>query len=322
MMKKENGYLVISLDFELLWGIFDGADFSKKEAYFHSTRKVIPEILNLFQKYEIHCTWAIVGMLFQKNWTSWEENKPVKTPTYKDMKLSAYSFGELNKEDLSPEFCFAPELIKEIKETPFQEIGSHTYSHYYCREEGQNLEQFKEDLIQAIRIAKEFDIQLKSLVFPRNQYNEKYLEVCAELGIHSVRSNPDTWYWKKPNSENLLVKLFRTGDAYNPFAKKKSYKLEKNKIFPSAQKASRFLRPFEQNYLLNKLKLRRIKSEMLRAAKNSEVYHLWWHPHNFGNHPKECLRDLEELLSFYKKCKTEYSFKSLTMGELRELMIK
>ena len=54
----KNGSLVISLDFELLWGVFDKVDWKQQKDYFLSTRKIIPEILGLFEQYEISCTWA------------------------------------------------------------------------------------------------------------------------------------------------------------------------------------------------------------------------------------------------------------------------
>ena len=51
-----NGALVISLDFELLWGVFDKVDWREKKEYFQNTRKLIPQILDLFEQYDIHCT--------------------------------------------------------------------------------------------------------------------------------------------------------------------------------------------------------------------------------------------------------------------------
>ena len=92
-MNIENGTLVISLDFELLWGVFDKVNYKEKSEYFSNTRKVIPEILNIFEANNIHCTWATVGMLFNENWEEWESNIPKVLPDYKRKELSAYEFG-------------------------------------------------------------------------------------------------------------------------------------------------------------------------------------------------------------------------------------
>jgi hypothetical protein len=90
--------------------------------------------------------------------------------------------------------------------------------------------------------------------------------------------------------------------------------VEKGK--PLSQKASRFLRPYSNNKLLNGLKLKRIKSEMTFAAKNNEIYHLWWHPHNFGNNPGENIADLKEILNHYSGCNEKYGLQSVTMNEV------
>ncbi len=319
---KGEGFLIISLDFELLWGVFDKVDHNDKKTYFENTRKIIPEILKLFLEYNIHCTWATVGMLFNRDFEEWEANKPSRVPDYVNSSLSAYKYGDSLKPELSAQSCFAKDLISQINNTPNQEIGTHTYSHYYCLEDGQTLASFKADLEKSILMAKAMGIELKSLVFPRNQFNESYLKVCYEFGIKNVRSNPTDWYWKDTQSTSLKNRLFRTGDAYFG-SNNKSYKVkELNKIdgIPLSQKASRLLRPYSKHKILNNLKLNRIKSEMIHAAKNNEIYHLWWHPHNFGNNPEENISDLRELLEHYKKCQNKYDFGSLTMSELNSLV--
>ncbi len=319
----ENGALVISLDFELLWGVFDKVDQKEKETYFQNTRKVIPKILDLFSEYQIHSTWATVGMLFNKNWEEWRGNTPNILPEYKNSDLSAYHYGKSIQTPETEFLCFARDLIQQIQNTPHQEIGTHTYSHYYCLEEGQILASFKADLEKAIEMAKQMGIELKSLVFPRNQFNEDYLKVCYDLGIVNVRSNPTDWYWKDTQNDSLKNKIFRTGDAYLG-SNNKSYKVtdlhvEKGK--PLSQKASRLLRPYSKNKFLNDLKLKRIKSEMTSAAKNNEIYHLWWHPHNFGNNPDENIADLKEILIHYIDCKDKYGFQSATMDEINKVMM-
>src|SRR5690606_22722088 len=107
--------------------------------------------------------------------------------------------------------------------------------------------------------------------------------------------------------DSLVNKIFRTGDAYMGL-KNKSYgldelQLEKEK--PLSQKASRLLRPYSPNKFLNDFKLERIKSEMTAAARNKEIYHLWWHAHNFGDFPEQKLADLKKILHHFK----HYEFK-------------
>ena len=313
-----NGALVISLDFELLWGVFDKVDWREKKGYFLKTRKVIPQILQLFEKYEISCTWATVGMLFNESWEEWNQNIPDVLPEYENRKLSAYSYGKSIQSKETEELCFAPDLIKRIKETPGQEIGTHTYSHYYCLEQGQNIQSFRADMVKSKDVADKLGISLKSLVFPRNQYNKEYLRVCKEVGLQTIRTNPTVWYWKNTDRDNLHQKIFRTGDAYVG-RNNKSYK-QIPELLPGmfGQKASRFLRPNNNKNFLDKKRIVRILSEMSTAAKKREIYHLWWHPHNFGGNPEKNLKDLELILDHYKICKEKYAFESLHMFTAKE----
>jgi len=316
----EKGKFVISLDFELVWGVFDHITLTDKVAYFDNTLEVIPKMLACFEKHQLHVTWATVGMLFNQNWEEWLGNKPVEIPTYTNTKLDAYVYGLQHQHLGLDRFFFAPELIKLIQKTPGQELATHTYSHYYCLESGQTKTQFEQDLDKAVIMASNFGATLHSLVFPRNQWNPDYLVSCQERGITQLRSNPDAWYWKDTSQSTLATKLFRTGDAYLPLGST-SYSMENVKIdLVTAQPASRFLRPHHRLSLLNSLRLQRIKNEMLQAAKLGEVYHLWWHPHNFGNHPAESMVVLHEIASWFTLLHEKYGMESVPMKDLTSVI--
>ncbi len=321
------GIFVISLDFELQWGRFDKIKLDDDvKSFLLNTRNLIPEKLELFQAAEIHATWATVGMLFNKSVSEWQKNKPQTVPEFENKVRSAYHYihenGFTEENDL---FHFASKLISMISKTKGQEIGTHTYAHYYCLEKGNTIEQFREDLRKAKKIAAEQNIQLNSLVFPRNQYNNQYLEVCTQEGISSVRTNPYNWYWSPTTDEGVLRKVFRSGDAYFPIGKSKIYNKEivktESKSLPHLLPASRLYRPWQPKYpLLNKLKLERIKSEMTRAALTGGYYHLWWHPENFGIHPVECMQELKQITEHYQNLSKRYSFQSLNMFEASQIL--
>ena len=319
---NKNGNLVISLDFELLWGVFDIVNHKEKIDYFEKTREVIPEILHLFAKYKVHATWAVVGMLFNKDWEEWRKNFPATLPEYKKSELSAYRFGQKESFQIPEESVFAPEIIGKLNHVEGQEIATHTYSHYYCLEDGQDPSDFKADLEKTIEMGRKAGIEIKTLVFPRNQLKQEYLNICGQLGIKNVRSNPSSWYWRDTLSEALLTKVARSGDAYLPFGKKSYSLLTGAKEFPIEQKASRFLRPVENNRVLRKLKLNRIKQEMEVAARKKEIYHLWWHPHNFGDKPEESLKDLSRILEKFDQLRLDDDFQSLNMKEIGEIVSK
>lgn len=319
------GTFIISLDFELHWGGFEKWPLENYKTYFLNTRKVIPEMLSLFSKHEVHVTWATVGMLFHESKTQLLANSPAHKPEYQAKELSAYHFIERNgigNDEKSDPFHFAPSLIRQIIVTPFQEIGTHTFAHYYCNEAGQTIEQFQDDLRAAKRVASEYGVELGSLVFPRNQFNDQYLKVCADEGITSVRSNPPDWFWniESTQSESVWKRLNRGLDAYFPIGKKNTYPLESipvKKGYPLCIPASRLLRPYNpRETFLNDFKITRIRNEMTHAAQRGEVYHLWWHPHNFGNYPFQSMDGLQRILEHYASCRDKWQMRSCTMNEL------
>lgn len=315
-MKK--GTLVISLDFELVWGIFDHIQINDKRAYFDNTLLSVPKMLEVFEKNNVNVTWATVGMLFNENWDEWYANFPKVLPTYENIALNPYQYGKNHSKSGLDKYFFAPHLIKLIQSIRGQEIGTHTYSHYYCLEKGQTIEQFEADIKQADKMAEKFGIELKSLVFPRNQFNAAYLKVCTDNKIETVRTNPSSWYWDTTKPETLFSKLARTGDAYLPLGKK-SYPMDSvNSGNVICQPASRFLRPQHKSELLNNIRLNRIKNEIVQAAKNGEVYHLWWHPHNFGIDTAGAIKTLEAIIEVFSHCRNEYGMESLTMKQLRD----
>ena len=318
---KSKGYFLISLDFELQWGRFDKVvldNVRKKEL--ESTLELIPQMLKLFEENKIAVTWAVVGMMFNKSREEWIKNIPKSIPEYTNKKLSPYQyFNSLESDETLNKYFFALELIKSIKIAQKQELATHTYSHYYCLEDGQSIEHFKADL----EIVKSISNEIKSLVLPRNQFNIKYHSVCKTLEFSTIRTNPSSWYWKA-NADNLLKRLFRLIDTFNLFSYNKCIHLDffkKQTIFPYFLPSSRFLRSWmPKNKILNFIKLLRIKFEMTHAAKYKKYYHVWWHPENFGNHPNRCFSELKIIIDHYLKLQNKYGFKSVTMGEFGEII--
>lgn len=315
----EQSFFIISLDFELHWGRFDKADPLGTKTYYRNTQKTIPKILSLFEKYKIEATWAAVGMLLAKNKREWKEYSPKLRPSYENQNLSAYDWYTNRR--IYKKSLFAPELVTKILETPGQELGSHTFAHYYTMEPGQTVEQFQADLVAAKRIAfGKFNTIPKALVFPRNQCNSSYLAVCRQEGFEVVRSNPTNWFWQNTHQETLVKKIFRTADTLLPAGSRTSYPVSELKVkqgLPLEIPSSRLLRSsYTKNTWVNKLRIGRIKMEMSLAAKKGEVYHLWWHPHNFGENPKQNLADLREILSHFQKLQQTYGMLSKNMSAL------
>lgn len=314
--------LVISLDFELHWGRFDKTSIAGNESYYRQARKAVPEILKLFEEFEIEATWATVGMLFASNKEEWEHYRPAGQPSYHDSRFSPYKWLAQNM--VQEEFLFAPDLIEKILRTKGQELARHTYSHYYTLASGQTEQEFRQDLRAAQRIANEkFGARLSSLVFPRNQFNRRYMGISREEGFTSVRSNPVDWYWNDTSRETLVKKVFRTADIFFPVGHPSGFPLSSLNWLegmPVEIPASRFLRPHSDFGTLNRMKAARLEAEMTRAARSAEIYHLWWHPHNHGRRLEESLKFLRDILECFRRLRNKYGMLSGNMATVEGLV--
>lgn len=314
--------LVISLDFELHWGRFDKVPIHNWETYYQTAREVIPKLLSLFSQYGVEVTWATVGMLMAESPEEWLHYCPTSKPDYRDPNLSAYNW--FNGSPKNNSCLFAPELVQSIIDTPGQELASHTFSHYYTMEKGHLDHVFREDLMASKRIAQEkYGKELSSLVFPRNQYNSSAIQVARDLGFTAVRTNPVDWFWKAPEKRDLLKKIWRTSDSVLSLGKKTSYQLDKKIAFnPILLPASRFLRPFHPKLGgINQLKIDRIINEITTAAKNNEIYHIWWHPHNHGHYPEQSLNEVKQILEHFSACRDQYGMQARSMKGIAHSLI-
>ena len=310
------GTLIVSLDFELFWGMLDRCALEEYRDNVLGGRVAIPQMLELFRKYDIHATWAAVGFLFAENYEELARFFPAEKPTYADNRLDAYAeFSQIGSNEETAPCFYAPSLVKLVSETPGQEIGSHTFCHYYCREKGQTVEQFAADMKAAKAIAEAHGYDLTSVILPRNQCEPEYTEVLRQVGFTAYRDEENDWIHERIKFRPLLRAL-RLMDVYFPLTGQGGYEPNcENGIWNLV--GSRMYKPiFKPLRFMEGLKIRRIKRQLLHAAKNGLTFHLWWHPHNVGILTEEHLRQLEDIFEYYTMLKEKYGMQSLNMREV------
>jgi len=317
-----SGKFVISLDFELYWGVRDSKSLDQYGENIKGVHNVIPKLLGLFSKYNIRATFSTVGLLFFENKQALLAGLPEQIPAYTDKAFSPYEaqFEDIGNSFEDDPYHYGAHLVKLIQKYPEQEIGSHTFSHYYCLEKGQTVADFKADLIAAKKIAQQLGINFTSIIFPRNQFNNEYLDVCKGLGIICYRGNELSSIYKATPSKDrtFLLRSLRVADAYINISGQNCYSDEYMKSGDLVNiPASRFLRPYSKKLeFFDAMKLRRIKSGMTYAAKNNLTYHLWWHPHNFGINQDKNFSLLKKILDHYQELRNKYNFENYTMSGL------
>jgi hypothetical protein len=316
----QNGTFVISLDFELLWGVRDKRTIADYGANILGVRQVVPALLDLFAERQIACTWATVGLLFFATNTAMRAGLPARMPRYADARLSSYSYlAEVGADEERDPYYHGLSLIRRILDYPAQEVGTHTFSHFYCLEEGGDTEAFRADLEAARAAAGALGVNFASIVFPRNQVSPAHLSVCRELGLRAFRGNERVWFHnaRRDCDQNLLVRGSRLADSYLPIGGAHDHQPALVDGMVDVP-ASRFLRPVRKSAVLERLRLRRITSAMEVAARRRRLFHLWWHPHNFGVNLQENLAFLRNILDHFRALQDRYGMRSMTMAAVAD----
>jgi peptidoglycan/xylan/chitin deacetylase (PgdA/CDA1 family) len=317
----DHGALVISLDFELHWGVRDKKtpDGPYRENLL-GVWNAVPRMLELFGEFQVGATWATVGFLLSRSRAELEALSPTIRPRYADPNLSPYGEPTGQGEGDDP-LHFAPTLVDTVRATPRQELGTHTFSHYYCLEPDQDAEAFRADLGSALAVAEARGVERpRSIVFPRNQRNPAYDGVLRDLGIRCFRGNAPSWMYSAESElrKNVRVRGARMIDTYagiaGPLTTPWARVLRPDGLCDVP--ASFFLRPYAPSLrALEPLLRRRLQRAMERAAKSREIVHLWWHPHNFGTHLEENLALLRSLLQCFARLRRSHGMRSYSMGE-------
>ncbi len=313
------GCLIVSLDFELFWGMMDVTTLEEYGDNVRGGREAIPRLLELFQKHDIHATWATVGFQFAKDQQELLKYAPAEKdrPGYENKALDPYA--RLEETDQA-ECFYCPDLIRQVAAAPNQEIGSHTFCHYYCRERGQTPEQFRHDMEAALAIGRNQGYGLKSVVLPRNQCTPECIRVLKDLGFLTYRDEENDWI--HTIKIRPLMRLLRLADVYLPLTGQGGYRPRNEEGIVNLMGSRMFKPIFPALRFLEGLKVRRIKAQMKHAAKKGLCFHLWWHPHNMGKFTDEYFRQLEEVFDYYDQLKSQYGMESLTMEEAADRFLK
>ena len=320
-MANRPGALVISLDFELHWGVRDHV--TRDDPLYRRlphARKAVADMLEVFVTRGIRATWATVGFLFASTRDEVDAYKPRERPTYPRAEFDPYVEAIGIDEEHDPEHL-AASLVELIRASDGQEVGSHTFSHYYCLEPGQNEAMFRADLAAARAIALLRGVELTSLVLPRNQWNPAYAAAVHDLGFRCIRGPQRSWGHRarQHDHQSIVHRVARLAETYGGVSPPPTTEWS-NVLLPSGLcdvPASAFLRPYDPDRKhLEPLRLARLRSGMRHAAHHGRIFHLWWHPHNFSQYQSENFAVLEQILDEFDRLAAADGMQSLTMADV------
>lgn len=306
---------VISLDFELFWGVIRSRSIEDYQNNVYGVEDAIPAIIDVFNEYQVSATWAVVGSILCDNFNEWNE---LINEFYFD--YSIFKDNEIKKIiKNNPRLFFNKKLVQLIKNSSSQELASHTFAHYEVENIESDKSNFRKDMLLNNMVMNENSIIPNSIVFPRNIIDKTLISTLPELGIKTFRGNQNNFLYK--DGDRVPFGLFGKGlryldSSFNLSGSNSSFASEIDGVIniPSTY----FLRPISgsnaRNFL-NYQRLRRIKNYMTQTAKSNGTFHMWWHPHNFGNDLKENIYFLNQILDHFIDLKSKYKMVSATMDD-------
>lgn len=300
--------VVISLDYELRWGVADKLPDSAGayRAHLDGESDAVFNMLELFKQKDVGATWATVGAIACSDWDEYFERAP-KPPAYRDQRLRFRTAWR----DIDPQgkLHFAPDVVRAIADAQGQELASHTFSHIYYREEGCEREDVLADGQAIAKVMQErVGVTPTSLVFPRNQ--EAHTDALSQIGIRRWRTNPRVSYWNdtRRDKQSRLRRGMRMIESLAPIGTRRA---------PACEMRASYLVRFALSDAAWKLHARRIAGDA-KNLRPGEALHLWWHPHNMGAAVFPNIRRLADLIDRIREA-APAGTRFLTMEESERL---
>ncbi len=317
-------FFTISLDFELFWGLYDITTIRRYGRHILGIREAVPAMLRLFRSHGIHVTWATVGFITFATRKELLSYLPDERPEYLNPKLDPYRYlmDEVGDDESSDPYHFGYSLVRMIQDVPGMEIGSHTFSHFYCLEARSNPSAYRADLMASVAALQRLGVRPRSLVFCRNQYDSAHLRDASECGFEVFRGSEcgAIYKWRARGEETTIRRMRRWSDAYLDISGPNASSVCRDESGLINVPSSCFLRPYSSRIgLIEPLRLRRIQKAMTFAASAGEGFHLWWHPFNFGTNLEDNIVFLSKILTHFRHLQDRFGMQSLTMSEAAEL---
>jgi hypothetical protein len=315
------GALVISLDFELHWGMRDHSEgHGAVAADLLTSRDHVRQTADLFAERSIRATWATVGLLFASSREELSAFLPTVRPRYDRPELDPYT-EVLGEDEESDPLHFAGSLVRYLASVPGQEVASHTFSHYYCLEAGQDEDALRADLAAARAIAAPLGLPLRSMVLPRNQWNPRYAGAFRDAGFTIYRGPQPSWghHAQRAETTSPARRLARLADTYGGLTPPPTFAWDEllDGTGLCNIPASAFLRPYApRRRALEPRRRARLFSGLRAAARRGRLFHLWWHPHNFARHPQESFDLLRAVLDEADRLGASDGLTSMSMADV------
>ena len=302
--------VVISLDLELSWGMFDLSfddHLLKMARWTHDIGA--PNLLNHLTSNGLSATWAVVGAMMRP---SLPDVSGLPEVSYPHFSKPWFSYVPKEGDELTDPEWFGASLVEMIRRAkPEQEIGFHSFSHvpFGCR--GMTPERAIAEYQYCAQTARELGIPTTSFVFPRNLV--AFLSDLRDAGFTCFRDVDELPVRFASDKLTSLCMIWADLAGLTPRMIEPS--LKEGMVSIPGSLLIRYAAGWRK-YIPDSSRLRRLRKGLERVRRSGGVFHVWFHPENlYAEWPRlenVVARFLEDLGTLVRNG----DLRCLTMGQL------
>ena len=283
---KQKGKLVISIDLELAWGVWDKLTGAQLAATEHEERPICDALLAAFERHNVPATWAMVAALLDP---ASAQGKPGSQTSW-----------------------YAPDIVERVAGSRVRhEIGSHGGRHIYFNAIARDAA--RADLDFARETHRAHGLPFRSLVFPRNAVG--HLDALAEAGLATYRGPDLQWFPAVGGAARILTRAANLADKMLPIPPGTAPPLSHDRLVELPGSMLLLGRNGLRRFALPVVTRRKLALGLARAAETGAVFHFWFHPSNFYDRRQEQLDTVDWLLKRAAEAAGRGEIEIATMGD-------
>ena len=301
-VRADRAAFVISIDTEMAWGLVHRPD----EPYtYPDERRHLGRLLDLFDRYAVPATWAIVGHLFLDRCSPVDGRKhpEIIRPDYDWFEGDWFDADPCSNAVAAPTW-YAPDLVREIsgRAAP-HEIASHGFSHMIAGDPGCSAEAFSSEVDAALRAAAASGVELRTFIHPRNRIG--HVPLLAERGFRAFRGKRPPSTSPGPVTAALDRVIPSPGSVVHPVHQDGMWSLPATCMFDVASRPRTW-----------RLWILQVERRLRQAVHHRGLFHLWFHPHNMRDAPTDAFAGLEQLCAAAARWRDRGMLNTVTMGAM------
>jgi hypothetical protein len=293
-LQMSKGQLIISIDVELAWGVWDHVTPENLRFAAEDERPICARLVELFDRHQVPATWAIVAALL-------DQPSSVGRPGDK-------------------ECWYAPEVIEQIASAKVRhEIGSHGGRHRHF--DSMSAAQAREDLEFAREQHCAYALPFDSFVFPHNSAG--HLDVLRDAGLRAFRGRDRGWFMTASAAGRVAGRIANLVDKLLPIPPTPVNAHRDGEGLVEIPGSMLLLqRRGLRRFVLATVTRAKLAMGLARARDTQSIFHFWFHPSNFYYRRDEQFATLVWFLEHVADEASRGHLEILTMGECARRLTK